>query len=234
MITRTPTSTNNKGNYTAPLEVNDEDGVMSQEEIIEQLQRENGKLREENGQLRAENHCLKEQMEELSTRVQKLEGRVAKDSHNSGKPPSTDGYGRKTRSLRQKSGKKAGGQAGHRGRRLHLVETPDEVIVVRPETCAHCRASLQGVQALGMQRRQLVDLPQILTQVTEYQAHDVRCPGCQHMTRGIFPDEVRASVQYGPMVKGIALYRLYGQLLPSARTAELLANRCGCELSPAT
>lgn len=97
MITRTPTSTNNKGNYTAPLEVNDEDGVMSQEEIIEQLQRENGKLREENGQLRAENHCLKEQMEELSTRVQKLEGRVAKDSHNSGKPPSTDGYGRKTR-----------------------------------------------------------------------------------------------------------------------------------------
>src|SRR6266566_469123 len=168
---------------------------MSQEEIIEQLQRENGKLREENAQLRAENHGLKEQMEELSMRVQKLEGRVAKDSHNSSKPPSTDGYGRKTRSLRQKSGKKPGGQAGHRGRTLHLVETPDEVIVVRPQTCAHCQASLQGVQALGMQRRQLVDLPQILTQVTEYQAHDVRCPGCQHVTRGTFPDEIRMRVQ---------------------------------------
>jgi len=207
---------------------------MSQEEIIEQLQRENGKLREENAQLRAENHGLKEQMEELSMRVQKLEGRVAKDSHNSSKPPSTDGYGRKTRSQRQKSGKKPGGQAGHRGRTLHLVETPDEVIVVRPQTCAHCQASLQGVQALGMQRRQLVDLPQILTQVTEYQAHDVRCPGCQHVTRGTFPDEVRALVQYGPMVKGIALYLLYGQLLPYARTAELLADVCGCELSPGT
>ena len=173
-------------------------------------------------------------MEELSTRVQKLEGRVAKDSHNSSKPPSTDGYGRKTRSLRQKSGKKPGGQAGHRGRTLHLVETPDEIIVLRPQTCAHCQASLQGVQALGMQRRQLVDLPQILAQVTEYQAHDVRCPGCQHLTRGSFPDEVRASVQYGPMVKGIALYLLYGQLLPYARTAELLADMCGCELSPGT
>src|SRR6266571_9399942 len=207
---------------------------MSQEEIIEQIQRENGKLREENAQLRAENHGLKEQMEELSMRVQKLEGRVAKDSHNSSKPPSTDGYGRKTRSLRQKSGKKPGGQAGHRGRTLHLVETPDEVIVVRPQTCAHCQASLQGVQALGMQRRQLVDLPQILTQVTEYQAHDVRCPGCQHVTRGTFPDEVRALVQYGPMLKGIALYLLYGQLLPYARTAELLADVCGCDLSPGT
>jgi transposase len=207
---------------------------MSQEEIIEQLQRENGKLREENAQLRAENHCLKEQMEQLSTRVQKLEGRVAKDSHNSGKPPSSDGYARKTRSLRQKSGKKPGGQAGHRGRTLHLVDTPDEVIVVRPQICAHCQASLQGVQALGMQRRQMVDLPQILAQVTEYQAHDVRCPGCQHVTRGTFPDEVRASVQYGPMVKGIALYLLYGQLLPYARTAELWADVCGCELSPGT
>ena len=207
---------------------------MSQEEIIEQLQRENGKLREENAQLRAENHSLKEQMEELSTRVHQLEGRVVKDSHNSSKPPSSDGYTRKTRSLRQKSGKKPGGQVGHRGKTLHLVETPDEVIVVRPQACAHCQASLQGVPAVGMQRRQVVDLPPIVTQVTEYQAYEVRCPSCEHLTRGSFPDEVRASVQYGPMVKGIALYLVYGQLLPYARTAELLADMCGCELSPGT
>ena len=179
---------------------------MSQEEIIEHLQRENGKLREENAQLRAENHCLKEQLETLNTRVHQLEGRVAKDSHNSSKPPSSDGYARKTRSLRQKSGKKPGGQTGPPGRTLRLVEAPDEVIVVRPQTCAHCQASLQGVQVVGMERRQVVDLPQILTRVTEYQAHDVRCPSCQHLTRGVFPDEVRASVQYGPMVKGVALY----------------------------
>src|SRR6266516_7348032 len=106
---------------------------MSQEEIIEQLQRENGKLREENAQLRAENHGLKEQMEELSMRVQKLEGRVAKDSHNSSKPPSTDGYGRKTRSLRQKSGKKPGGQEGHAGSTRHFVQIPDAIIIVRPQ-----------------------------------------------------------------------------------------------------
>ncbi len=202
--------------------------------IIEELQAENVQLREQNAQLTAENHQLREQVEQLGMRLHELEGRVAKDSHNSSKPPSTDGYARKTRSLRQKSGKKAGGQEGHPGSRLHLVETPDEIIVLRPEKCAHCQANLQEIPAEGCQRRQLIDLPQILPRVTEYQGHDVRCPCCQQVTRGTFPEELRASIQYGPMLKGIALYLLYGQLLPYARTAELLADVCGCNLSPGT
>ncbi len=207
---------------------------MSREEIIEELQAENALLRQQQAQLAAENQHLREQVEQLSTQVHELKGRVDKDSHNSSKPPSSDGYAKKARSLRESSGKKPGGQAGHRGRTLHLVETPDEVIVLRPQTCAHCRASLQGVQAEGCQRRQMVDLPEIKVQVTEYQAHDVRCGICQQVTRGTFPDELGASVQYGPMLKGIAVYLLYGQLLPYARTAELLADVCGCHLSPGT
>ena len=207
---------------------------MSMKGIIEELQAENVQLREQNAQLTAENHQLREQVEQLGTRLHELEGRVAKDSHNSSKPPSTDGYARKTSSLRQKSGKKAGGQEGHPGSRLHLVETPDEIIVLRPEKCAHCQANLQEIPAESCQRRQLIDLPQILPRVTEYQGHDVRCPCCQQVTRGTFPEELRASIQYGPMLKGIALYLLYGQLLPYARTAELLADVCGCTLSPGT
>jgi transposase len=208
---------------------------MSQEEQIEQLQRENGKLRQENAQLRAENQQLREQVGQLGTRLHELEGRVSKDSHNSSKPPSTDGYAKKTRSLRQKSGKKPGGQEGHAGSRRHFVQMPDEIIMVRPEKCAHCQASLQQeLPAEGYQRRQRIDLPEIKAQVTEYQALDVRCPSCQHVTRGTFPDEVRASIQFGPMLKGIALYLLYGQLLPYARTAELLSDVCGCPLSPGT
>jgi predicted RNase H-like nuclease (RuvC/YqgF family) len=116
---------------------------MSQQEIIEQLQRENRRLREQNAQVSAEmarlsaehrqviaeNEHLRKQVEELSKRVHELEGRLAKDSHNSSKPPSTDGYAKKRRrSLRESSGKKAGGQVGHQGRTLSLVETPDEII----------------------------------------------------------------------------------------------------------
>src|SRR5579871_2328636 len=208
---------------------------MSQEEQIEHLQRENEKLRQENAQLRRENQQLREQVGQVGRRLHELEGQLAKDSHNSSKPPSTDGYDKKTRSLRQKSGKKPGGQQGHAGSTRHLVEMPDEIIRVRPEQCAHCQASFpQDLPAQGYQRRQRIDLPEIKAHVTEYQALSVRCPRCQQVTQGAFPDEVAAAIQFGPMLKGLALYLLYGQLLPYARTAELLSDVCGCHLSPGT
>ena len=204
-------------------------------ELVEELsKRLHEKIQEAAEQAEAEKQRQQEQIEALSEQVHELEGRVAKNSSNSSKPPSTDGYAKKKRSLRQPSGKKPGGQAGHPGSTRSFVETPDEVIIVRPEKCPHCQASLQGVEASGYERRQKVDLPQIKARVTEYQAQDVRCPSCQQVTRGTFPDEVRASIQFGPMVKGIALYLLSGQLLPYARTAELLTDLCGCPLSPGT
>ena len=189
---------------------------------------------EEKTKLVIEKQDLQAEVEELSVQVHDLLGRVAKDSSTSHKPPSTDGYAKKTRSLRQPTGKKPGGQADHIGSTRNLVETPDEVIILRPEQCACCQASLQGVEAQGYERRQRIDLPEIVAQVTEYQAQDVHCPHCQYITQGTFPDEVRASVQFGPMVKGIALYLLYRQFLPYARAAELLSDLCGCHLSPGT
>lgn len=188
----------------------------------------------EKAELAIEKQRLDSLVEELSMQVHELLGRLAKDSSNSSKPPSTDGYAKKTRSLRQKSGKKPGGQAGHTGCTRSLVENPDEILVVPPRQCEQCQTSLQGLPAGGSQRRQVVELPEIKAKVIEYQALEVCCPNCLHVTRGTFPDEVRAAVQFGPMVKGIALYLLYGQLLPYSRTAELLTDLCGCPLSPGT
>jgi transposase len=188
----------------------------------------------EKAELLSEKQHLQSCVEELSVQVHGLLGRVAKNSSNSSKPPSTDGYAKKTRSLRQPTGKKPGGQVGHQGSTRSLVETPDEIIILREDQCARCQTSLEGVGASGCERRQRVDLPEIKAQVTEYQAQDVPCPHCQHVSRGTFPDEFRATVQFGPMVKGVALYLLYGQLLPYARTAELLSDLCGCPISPGT
>ncbi len=65
----------------------------------------------------------------LQERIKTLERQQAKDSHNSSLPPSSDRFVRPPKSLRTKSGKKPGGQKGHRGHHLRQVETPDEVLI---------------------------------------------------------------------------------------------------------
>src|SRR5260370_40407532 len=81
-----------------------------------------------------EKHRLESLVEELSMQVHELLGRIAKDSSNSSKPPSTDGYAKKKRSLRQKSGKKPGGQAGHTGCTRGLMERDRTKVAKRRET----------------------------------------------------------------------------------------------------
>lgn len=80
--------------------------------------------------------------------------------HNSSKPPSSDGLARKTKSLRAKSGKKPGGQLGHRGETLRLVATPDEVVEHRPVVCAACQSPLAAEASVVLsERRQVHELP---------------------------------------------------------------------------
>src|SRR2546425_13123304 len=73
---------------------------------------------------------LRQQVQTLTTRVQKLETRLNKDSHNSHKPPSSDGPAKlpRRRSRRKRSGHASGGQAGHPGVTLMQVDQPDRII----------------------------------------------------------------------------------------------------------
>src|SRR5258708_6676340 len=96
----------------------------------------------------------------LLERVRDLEARLAKDSHNSGKLPASDGLARKTTSLRKRSGRKLGGQLGHRGETLRLVAVPDEVVEHRPPVCAACQEALDDEAAVvRRERRQVHEVP---------------------------------------------------------------------------
>src|SRR5215831_16004787 len=140
---------------------------------------------DENALLRADNARLREQVEALGALVQELQARLAKDSHNSGKPPASDGLGRKTRSLRKKSGKKPGGQLGHRGETLRLVGVPDEIVLHQPAVCTQCQTPLEADGPVVVrERRQVHDMPPVRLRITEYQSLRVRCPVCQHVSAG--------------------------------------------------
>ncbi|HEV2460729.1 MAG TPA: IS66 family transposase [Ktedonobacterales bacterium] len=189
---------------------------------------------EEIAALKAENTALREQVQALVARVQELEGRLAKDSHNSSKPPSSDGLARKPKSLRTQSGKKPGGQSGHRGSHLRLVAAPDTLVAQRPTTCGTCHGPLPPPAWEWVERRQVHELPPLRLEVSEHQIAQVRCAACGATTRGEVPAGVHAPVQYGPRLRALAVYLVQQQFVPYARARELLADVVGAPLAVGT
>ena len=176
-------------------------------------------------------------IEELRQRIAELERQLGLNSANSGKPPSSDGLKKPARvsSLRERSGKKPGGQPGHPGKTLSRTETPDVTVDHFPRTCKGCRAALSEAEANGHTSRQVVDLPEPQPLVvTEHRAHHCLCPACGTQTRAAFPAGVNAPVQYGARIAAFVLYLLHYQLLPEKRLAALMADLFGVRLATAT
>src|SRR6266516_4206673 len=189
---------------------------------------------EELEQLRQENSALRDQVALLSERISVLEAKLAKDSHNSHLPPSSDRFQRQPKSLRKKSGKKPGGQAGHPGSTLKLSPTPDQVIVHPVERCQHCQRDLREVESLQVERRQVLDLRPMRVVVIEHQAQHKCCPACQQISSAPLPAEVRAPVQYGPALGAVGVYLVQQQLLPYERASEVIEDLLGPSMSVGT
>ena len=152
----------------------------------------------------------------LSARVAELEARLSKDSHNSSKPPSSDGLAKKSSSPSVPSGKKPGGQAGHAGKTLERSARVDTVIDhPLPQHCT-CGASLVGASAVLFEQRQVIDIPVASYHVTEHCTWQWRCT-CGQVHQSAFPANVTEAVQYGPNVRALAVHLTHGQLLPLAR-----------------
>jgi transposase len=203
---------------------------MKQEDELHALREENRLLTA----LVAELLPLKEQLARAEARIKELEERLSKDSRTSSKPPSSDGLGRLPRRARPSSGKPPGGQEGHAGHTLRMVEQPDEVISHRPERCQQCGQDLREGVGQVVERRQVLDVPAIRLLVHEHRVQSLTCPTCQSPNRASFPAAVTAAVQYGPNLQALAVYLHQGQLLPTARTCEALAAICGCQVSEAS
>lgn len=177
---------------------------------------------------------LLERLKRLEREVKELQGRLSKDSHNSSKAPSSDGWGKRTKSLRSKSEKPSGGQRGHRGQTLEWQSEPDEVEGHPVEMCSGCGNSLAGVEAEEVIARQVLDLPPIELKVTEHQVEVKNCPHCGQVNKGNFPAEAKTVVQYGPRIKSMMVYLMEGQLLPSNRVCEVLTDLLGVKVSEGT
>jgi transposase len=176
-----------------------------------------------------------EQIELLRAEVAELRRRLDQDSRNSSRPPSSDSPFTKPapKSLRRPSGRKPGGQPGHPGSTLALVDDPNERKRHEPGPCKGCGADLARAPEVGMERRQVFDLPPITVRVTEHQLIARRC-ACGATTCASAPEGVTAPARYGPRITAIILYLYVGQFLSKKRTASALAELFGTPVSEGT
>jgi transposase len=177
--------------------------------------------------------ALMQTAQAMQHRIDALESQLRKDSHNSHKPPSSDGFKKVPRSLRKSSGRKPGGQVGHGGSTLKFAQQPD-VVITHP-LASRCERCGQRLQTGGLTpiRRQVIDVIKPVIQVTEHQGFETHC-NCGQYHCSAFPVEAAAPVQYGPVIRGTLVYLTQQQLLPMVRTTQVLEDLYGVTLSAGT
>lgn len=181
----------------------------------------------ENEQLKQEIDELREALKVAQRTIAELTAMLNQNSRNSNWPSSRDKSRKKPKpkSLRQKTGRKAGGQKGHEGHTLEFNPKPDVIETYRPTVCGHCHAWLSEDSIThNVARRQVFDLPPLRFITIEHQAETVLCPCCGEGTIAEFPADVTNPVQYGSQVKRLATYLRTEQFIPYERSRQLMAD----------
>ncbi|GAK51148.1 hypothetical protein U14_02390 [Candidatus Moduliflexus flocculans] len=177
---------------------------------------------------------LLEENQALKAEIAALKAQLKTDSHNSHKPPSSDGLRKRPRpALPKDTTRKQGGQPGHRGKTLSMVAQPDHVIPCKPAVCM-CGHSFQETPGTVLERRQVFDLPEPKLEVTEYRRLRCQCPSCGRVHEGHFPSHVSAPVQYGPGVLAFGTLCNNAYMLPFKKIQRLFTDVFGYAINERT
>lgn len=159
--------------------------------------------------------------------------KVKKTSRNSNLPPSSDiGKIKRNQSLRKKTGKKRGGQFGHKGSNLEMRAKVDERISLKIERCPDCGVFLKDFKKLS--ERQELYLPPISVQCRAYEQYLCYCRGCDKNHKGSYPSHIKSPIQYGKDIVALNAYLSSYQLIPFKRTGELFKDIFGLDICQAT
>jgi len=186
------------------------------EEVVQQLKEAIDEIR----LLREENRVLKEQVKELTEKL-------GTNSSNSSKPPSQDPF-RPSRK-KQPTGRKQGGQKGHKGHSRQLVPI-DQVSTLHellPGLCPSCQSTSFDSEIIRTEVRQVVELPDAPPDVTQYNIHTCRCSSCGKYVKADIPEE--AQYGFGPRLMGLVT-SLSGEFRLSKRKVTALMGKIGIRI----
>ena len=154
---------------------------------------------------------LLELVTKLTGQIDKLTEQLGQNSKNSHLPRSSDAPGSGSRSgspgrRAQGSGRKRGGQKGHRGsyRELLPVASVEQFVDLFPDVCLGCARCLPRTPDAAAYRYQQLELRDHRPHVTEYRRHEVECEHRKTWTLAADNNHARIpSSAFGPCLTAV-------------------------------
>ena len=210
--------------------------LKEQTDANAELRRIIGNLQQTNDEMHQTIENLQQTIDGLNQTIKKLTETLGKNSRNSSKPPSTDGFGKPSpKSLREQSGRKPSGQGGHPGSTLKVEAEPDEVILHMPSACSGCpHFDVCKNNGCVGETRQVIDVV-VEVKVTAHQSIVINdCPLHGGMRKAEFPDDVNAPVKYGENLQALVVALNTVGAVSVNRTHEILSSVFNIPLSTGT
>ena len=199
---------------------------MTKDEMIKQLLMQLNSLTMALNSLQQSFDAQTALIAQLNQTIQELKERLNKNSKNSSKPPSSDGFKKPApKSLRKSSGKKVGGQDGHQGTHLAVISDPDEIVKHMPSACEGCPhyKMCKGTACIA-EKRHVIDAV-VTVNVTEHQLLEIPiCMLHEDTRKGAFPTNVKATVQYGENLQALSVALNKVGAVSVKRTHEILSG----------
>ena len=172
-------------------------------------------------------------IERQALEIAELKARLGMNSQNSSKSPSSDVY-KKPKNQRKASGRKAGGQEGHKGSALKMPHEPDKIVEYKPIECERCENWEKcRLEAKKKEVRHEIDI-EIRPVVTAHEQIAVMCPKVQKEIKGELPIGIKGRVQYGKNIETLAVSMNTVGAVSINRTHEILSDVFGVPISTGT
>ena len=154
---------------------------------------------------------LREQLAAANAKIAELEERLNKNSQNSSKPPSSDGYKKPSpKSLCKPSEKKQGGQPGHKGSTLNITKEPTETVSHMPKECAGCPRQAKCRKRISVAKTRYIADAAVDITLAAHESLEIECPRSRERLCGPFPANVNAPVQYGENLNALVPFNTVG------------------------
>lgn len=186
------------------------------DEVIHDLDKNN--YRGQCETLKIENSELKKKLKLYEEKLMLAKISLGKDSSNSCKPSSTNGFKKVVQNNRVKSGEKPGRKKGHERSAPHVSKNPDEVLNV--SKIATCSCGCKTVETNEVSR-DLISL-EIIVHTTQYVGKRTMCPCCKKEYSPKFPDNVSSIINYDEGIKALVVYLNSYCNIPNQKIVELL------------